>query len=85
MSVTAPEWLVRHRGTLQAAPDGPSWAVLFGGHPLYLLMPKPAGGTYGCEVMQTNNSKRLGSGATYPTPEDALRGGLDDLRKALGW
>jgi hypothetical protein len=42
-------------------------------------------GKFGCSVTQTVNGKRLDSGASYATLEDALRGGLEDLRKALGW
>jgi hypothetical protein len=55
------------------------------GKPQYLLTPIPAAGKYTCEVRQTVNGRRLESGATYPSPEAALRGGLEDLRRALGW
>jgi hypothetical protein len=85
MPVEPPDWLTRHGGTLRATFDGRSWTVLFDGRPQYLLRPIPAAGKYSCEVMQTVNGRRLESGSTYPTAEDALRGGLEDLRKALGW
>ena len=45
----------------------------------------PAGGKHACKVTQTINGKRLDNGTTYPTLEEAARGGLDDLRKAMGW
>ena len=48
-------------------------------------MPIPAGGKYACRVAQSINGKRLDAGATFATRDEALRGGLDDLRKALGW
>jgi hypothetical protein len=85
MAVTAPDWLTRHGGTLRPGYDARSWAVLFDGEPQYLLIPKPAGGKFTCEVMQTINGRRLDSGGIYPTADDAVRGGLEDLRKTLGW
>jgi hypothetical protein len=85
MALTTPDWLARHGCSLGAGGDGQSYLVLLGREPQYLLMPVPADGKFGCAVMQTNSGKRLDGGATYPTVEEALRGGLEDLRKALGW
>lgn len=85
MTLTAPEWLTKRGGQVRLAGDGQSWVVLFDGQPQYRLRPIPAGGKYGCEVEQMNNGKRLDSGKTYPSNDDALRGGLEDLRRALGW
>jgi hypothetical protein len=31
------------------------------------------------------NGRRLDSGTIHPTAEDAYRGGLEELRKVLGW
>ena len=31
------------------------------------------------------NQKRIDKGQTYSTTDEALRGGLDELRGALGW
>jgi hypothetical protein len=59
--------------------------VLLGKEPQYLLIPVPIAGRFGCAVMQTINGKRLDGTGTYPTEDEALRGGLEDLRKALGW
>ena len=40
----------------------------------------------GCQrVSQTVNGKRLDRPTTYATREDALQGGLNDLRDFLGW
>jgi hypothetical protein len=50
-----------------------------------LLVPFPVAGKHGCIVEQTVNGKRLESKNTYASQEEALRGGLEDLRKALGW
>jgi hypothetical protein len=80
-----PEWLRRRGGDLQLCPDGRSWAVLLNGEPQYLLVPFPVAGKHGCIVEQTVNGKRLESKNTYASQEEALRGGLEDLRKALGW
>jgi len=85
MSVTAPEWLTRHGGELRASKDGHSWMAYFADKLQYILAPTPAGGKYACKVTQTNNGKRLDGGGSFPTTEAAFQGGLDDLRKALGW
>jgi hypothetical protein len=85
MNVTAPEWLTRRGGELRQCPDGRSWAVLLNGQPQYLLASIPVAGKHGCIVEQTVNGKRLESKNTYASEEEALRGGLEDLRKALGW
>jgi hypothetical protein len=85
MAVTTPDWLARHGGELRPSKDGRSWLVYFDGGPQYLLLAVPAGGKFACRVTQTVNGRRLDSGATYPTLEDAVRGGLEDLRQALGW
>lgn len=83
MALTTPEWLARHGGELRA--EKTSWVVFFDRAPQYRLTPLPVAGKFGCEVMQTINGKRVESGGTYATMEDAIRGGLEDLRKALGW
>jgi hypothetical protein len=85
MAVTAPDWLTRHDCTLRPQVEGRSWMVLFDGEPQYLLVAVPAAGKYNCQVLQTVNGKHLGSSATYSTVDDAIRGGLEDLRKVLGW
>jgi hypothetical protein len=83
--MTTPEWAASRGGEVRVSKDGQSWLLYLGGEPQYLLLLSPAEGKYGCRVEQTNSGRRLGSGAAYPTPEAALRGGLEDLRKALGW
>lgn len=85
MTLTTPDWLTRHGGTLRAAPHGDTWYVFFGEEPQYVLMPRPAGGKHVCAVMQTINGKRLDGGGTYATREEACSGGLEELRKSLGW
>lgn len=83
--VTTPEWLARHGGDLQPTAVGHGFAVRIDGAPQYLLAPFPVVGKFGCKVEQSINGRRLESGATYATEEEAVRGGLEDLRKALGW
>lgn len=85
MAVTAPDWLSAHGGELRASADGKSWLVYFGPTLMYSLAVTPVQGKYGCRVTQTNNGKRLDRGGSWPTVEDAARGGLEDLRVALGW
>ena len=85
MALTTPEWLTKRGCGLRPNPDGVSWSVLFDAEPQYLLTPVPAAGGYNCKVLQTINGNRLDRGEVYPSADDALRGGLEDLRKALGW
>jgi hypothetical protein len=85
MSVTTPDWLTRRGGALVPRPDGNSWAVLLNGEPLYALVPVPIAGKHGCQVIQTNNGRRFDTGSSHATLDEALQGGLEDLRKALGW
>jgi hypothetical protein len=85
MSISNPEWLTGRGGKLRPGVDGKSSVVVVDGKPQYLLTPIPAIGKYSCEVRQTVNGRRLESGGTYPSPEAALQGGLEDLRRALGW
>jgi hypothetical protein len=85
MAVTTPDWLARHGGELRPSRDGHSWSVYFAGELQYVVLPVPAKGSFSCRVTQTINGRRLDGGATYPSLEEAARGGLEDLRKALGW
>ena len=85
MTVTTPDWLTRRGGEVRprTAPD--SWTVNLNGEPLYLLQLVPVVGKFGCRVTLTNNGRRLDRGQSFATPDDALHGGLDDLRQSLGW
>ena len=85
MPAATPDWLTRHDAELRGNPVGRSWAVYFVNDPEYVLTIVPVAGKYGCRVKQAINGKHLESGAAHPTPEEALRGGLEDLRQALGW
>jgi hypothetical protein len=84
-AIAAPDWLVRRDGGLLLDPDGRTWLVMLGGSPQYKLMPVPAAGRFTCHVVQAVNGMRLDKGQTYATAEDAVRGGLEALRTALGW
>jgi hypothetical protein len=85
MALTNPDWLTRRGGILRLHPDGASWWVVIEGRPLYMLRAIPAEGKFGSQVEETVNGKRLESKTVYSTAEEALRGGLEDLRKSLGW
>jgi hypothetical protein len=85
MALVCPEWLSNHGGTLKLAPDGQTWFVMFDGGPQYALQPVPVKGQFGCLIKQTINGKRVDSAGTYATPEEAIRGGLEDVCKSLGW
>lgn len=83
--VATPDWLAKRGGELRPGAANGAWFVLLQHSPQYRLVPVPAAGAYSCQVVQTVNGRRLDSGGTYPSLEDALHGGLEDLRKALGW
>jgi len=85
LGVLTPDWLAKRGGVLQPSTKPGTWLVRLENSPQYRLVPIPAGSNYGCEVTQTVNGRRLEGSGTYPSIEDALRGGLEDLRKALGW
>jgi hypothetical protein len=83
--MTAPDWLTQRGGTLKLGSDGATWYVLFAGQPNYSLTAAPVVGKFGCVVRQTINGARIESAGNFGTDAEAIRGGLDDLRKALGW
>jgi hypothetical protein len=85
MPTPTPDWITRHAGELRESKDGNSWTLYLRGEPQYLLMPIPAEGKFACRISETVNGTRLDKGATYPTREAALQGGLEVLRAALGW
>jgi hypothetical protein len=70
---------------VQLGPDQRSWFVVFNNQPQYRLAPVPAGGRYSVEVLQTVNGRRLEKGNLYSSADEAIAGGLEDLREALGW
>jgi hypothetical protein len=85
MALETPAWLAQRNGALKPASDGPAWHLLLNQQPQYGLTPVPVQGEYGCVIKQTNNGRRIESTGVYPSAEEALRGGLEDLRRALGW
>jgi hypothetical protein len=85
MTLTTPEWLTRHDGTVKLGSDGSTWYVLLAGKPQYALLPRPVGDKFGCQIKQTNNGTTVTGTAKATGREDALQEGLEDLRKALGW
>lgn len=91
MTATTPEWLARRGAELKPRTgfatwdSGPTFIVVIPGGPQYLLAVVPVAGKFGCRVTQANNGKRLDGGASHANPEQALQGGLEDLRQALGW
>ena len=85
MAVSTPDWLTQRSVHLQESKNGLSWLVYLDKEPQYLLMAVPVKGQFGCRITQTINGRRLDSTGTYATRDDAARGGLEDLRKALGW
>lgn len=80
-----PDWLKNRTGGLAAGLNERTWLVTLNGHPQYRLVATPARGKFTCVITQTNNGKRLDAGAEYSSLENAIKGGLDELRTRLGW
>jgi hypothetical protein len=80
-----PEKLARRGSAQEIGPTRASWIVSFDGDPQYLLPPIPVDGSSGCAVQQTINGQQLNRAGTSPSADEVLRGGLEDLRQALGW
>jgi hypothetical protein len=85
MALENPPWLTQRNGELRLASDGITWFVVLDGQPHYSLTPVPVQGKYGCAIKQVNNGHPIESKDVYSTAAEALRGGLEDLRQALGW
>ena len=80
-----PEWLARRQGALELSTDGHTWFVVFDQRPQYALEARPAQGRFSCHVKETISGRRIDSHGAYVNADEAIRGGLEDLRKALGW
>ena len=85
MAISTPEWLAKRGGEVRESVMGQTWVIFLDHEPQYRVTVVPAAGKHACQVWQTNNGRRLESGSTYPTVDEAATEGLEDLRKALGW
>jgi hypothetical protein len=83
--IASPEWLKSRGGELRGLPDGLAYAVMMDSKPLYVLKPVPADGKYACDLVQSNSGHRIPSDSIHASAEDAIRSGLEELRKSLGW
>lgn len=84
-TVSAPDWLTLHNGTLTASRDGKSWLVHLAGELVYVLALVPVEGQHGIKLMQTVNGLRIPVEGVHPNAETALAAGLSQLRATLGW
>ncbi len=84
-AVSIPDWLSKRDGSLKPGVQPHAVFVLIGGAPQYKVEARPAAGKHIAAVQQTVNGRRLDDGTTYDTADAAVAGGLDQLRKALGW
>jgi hypothetical protein len=84
--ITVPDWLAIRAGTLQTGIRPENLFVLIGGQPLYNLEVRPAEGRFACAVMNSANGQRLDKAdRIYASVDEALAGGLEQLRERLGW
>jgi hypothetical protein len=84
--MTVPDWLAMRAGTIQPGICPETVFVLIGCQPLYKLEVRPAEGRFACAVVSTANGHRLdNTGTIYASFDEALAGGLEQLRERLGW
>ena len=83
--MTVPDWMTQRGASLKLGSDGQRWYVLFAGRPDYSMIATPVNGKFGCVIRQTINGNRIESAGVHGSKEDAIKGGLDDLRTVLGW
>ncbi len=83
--MNTPDWLRQRGGDLKLGSDKATWYVIFAGKPLYDLVTVPASGKHSCVIRQTNNGQLVESKSVHASADDALRGGLGDLKAFLGW
>ena len=83
--MTAPDWLTQRGGSLKLGSDGKTWFALIAGQPNYSLVASPVTGQFGCTIRQTINGQRVESTGKFATKDEAIHGGLEDLRNVLGW
>jgi hypothetical protein len=82
--MTVPDWLTKRGGTLTPGVEG-SVFVVIDGQPHYRLDPVPVEGRVSCAVTETVSGRRLGDGSTFADEPAARAGGLEELRRWLGW
>ncbi|MGF1578007.1 MAG: hypothetical protein ACFCD0_01450 [Gemmataceae bacterium] len=80
-----PDWLTRRGGSLKPGPQKHTWYAVFTDQLQYRLRPRPVGGEFGCDIVQTNNGKLIPSESIAKTESGAVEVGLQDLAKHLGW
>lgn len=80
-----PEWLAKRGGGISPGLRDYSLFILINGSPLYYLEARPAKGRFICVIEQTANGRRLDDGTIFSTPEEAIVGGIEQLRAHLGW
>ena len=83
--MTLPDWLTKRGGDLKFGSDAKTCFLLFAGQPNYSLVAVPVAGKFGCAIRQTINGQRIECAQTFGTKDEAIAGGLEELRKALGW
>jgi len=85
MALSTPDWLAQRDGKLLPSKGLEAYAVYFADQLQYVLVSAPAKGKFAVRITQTINGRRTDDDRTYPTAEDAIRGGLERLREKLGW
>jgi hypothetical protein len=83
--ISTPDWLSLRGGQIRPGVSADTWLILLSNMQEYAAAIAPADGKFTCVVTQRNNGKRLDKGTVYAAAEAALQGGLEDLKRSLGW
>ena len=83
--MTAPDWLAARGGSFKLASDKKTWYVVIDQRPQFGLVAVPVQGRFGCHIKRTVSGQRIDFAGVFPTAEEALRAGLEEVRKTLGW
>lgn len=85
MPLATPDWIARRDGTVKIGSDNKTYFLIFGGQPHYSFVPVPAEGKFTCAIRQTESGRRFTNSTLRDSAEDAVKSGLDELGKELGW
>jgi len=79
------DWLTIRDAEIRPSANGQSWLVYQGGKFLYVIAAIPADGKFSNKIMVSFNGHQIQKGQIYETAQEALEGGLEELREYLGW
>lgn len=79
------EWLNKRNAEIRPSANGHSWLLYQGGKFIYMIGALPADGKFTNKIMESNNGNQIQKGKIFESINEALEGGLTELRDHLGW